>query len=605
MNQPPGASGDRPITTASPCTYVLRRAFQALAGCLFVAYAFGYDTVGCSLSVNPAKFNHAGLTQLTWEADIFEYDSVPGGSSPFKDRIDFMFVGFQGKGFGTNDPYPFLSVTTAVQNNIHTFADDAVGSSSPSPGLGLYLSSLQSSLLDSQNGVRLNAPTTSYPQYGRIFENVDGLGGSSGKNIYTRQNLGTPSTSNPISVIWSVQKMETTTSPPPNLSKDLNGNWVPLSGTFVRWNFQISINGVTTNVADYYLPIEKAEYIWSYSPLTLTPEMFGSATQILQSQKSTLRISHLRASDGANWYSLDDWLIASSCIDDQAGNLDPHYGWRSDGSSLTDSVGHADDPTASARAVGTHFTLVPIYSVQDAESARTTLVPGQWAAIYGSNLASPGPPCPGDSIRTWCSKDFPAGASPGSPLPTSLDGTSVTFNGISAAVYYILPTQIAVQVPNLPSGPSSVVVNNNGAVSAAFPATITGAAPSFFIVPVSGKTYPAAVHLFQPLTYVGDPAIAGSGFQEAHPGEIIAIFVNGLTAATAGQIVSTGPNIASGVTVTAGSASLSVSYAALVAAGEFQLNVTIPSSLAAGEYPLTVSYQGQSSPPGVVIPVGP
>ena len=58
----------------------------------------------------------------------------------------------------------------------------------------------------------------------------------------------------------------------------------------------------------------------------------------------------------AKRYPLTDWTL-TSCIDDGAGNADPHYGWRSDGASLTDSVGHDDDVTSSTRVGGTHFTL--------------------------------------------------------------------------------------------------------------------------------------------------------------------------------------------------------------------------------------------------------
>src|SRR5580765_2282766 len=276
------------------------------------------DTVGCVLHVDPAKFNHGQLIELTWKADILEYDYLPSGSNPFKLRIDFIFPQFMGRGFGLGDNYPYLGITTAVQNVGHSFADDAVGHAMTFPGLGLYLSSLQSNLRDDQHGVRLNANLLSFPNYGRIFENVDSLGYSA-KNIYSRENVGTPSPASPITVRWTVRKMETTTTPPTNLSKNLNGNWVPLVGTFVRWNFQVAINGVTTDVADYWLPIEKAEYIWSYDPLVFVPEHFGSATQILQSQKSTLRISDMRAWDGTTWYSLKDWIL-TACIDDGAGN---------------------------------------------------------------------------------------------------------------------------------------------------------------------------------------------------------------------------------------------------------------------------------------------
>src|SRR5258708_13159655 len=84
--------------------------------------------------------------------------------------------------------------------------------------------------------------------------------------------------------------METLTKPPPDLSRSIDGKWIPLSGTFVRWNFEIAVNGAVTNVADYYLPVERAEYIRSDDPLALVPEHFGSANQMLRSKNSALPI---------------------------------------------------------------------------------------------------------------------------------------------------------------------------------------------------------------------------------------------------------------------------------------------------------------------------
>jgi len=77
-----------------------------------------------------------------------------------------------------------------------------------------------------------------------------------------------------------------------------------------------------------------------------------------------------------------------------------------------------------------------IANVQDAESARATVVPGEWAAIYGKNLSN--------STRTWNSGDF----SIGNVLPSVLDSVSVQFGGKAAPVYYISPGQVDVQVPS-------------------------------------------------------------------------------------------------------------------------------------------------------------
>jgi hypothetical protein len=314
-----------------------------------------YNTSGCALHVDPSKFNRPGLTELTWKSDTLEYSYVPAGSNPFALRLDSMFVGFMGRGFGPANPNPFLVVAAAIQNVGHSFRDDAVENAKPFPAVGIYLSSVQTTLSDSQHGVRLNANSASFPNYGRNFSNVNGLG-YSGKYVYSRQNLGMPSPDKPISVTWTVRKMETLTNPPAELSRSIDGKWIPLAGTFVRWNFEIAINGAVTNVADYYLPVERAEYIRSDDPLALVPEHFGSASQMLQSQKSSLRVSDAWASDGTTRYPLTNWTL-TSCINDGAGNADAHYGWRSDGRYLIDSVGHEDDVASSRRTSGTHFTL--------------------------------------------------------------------------------------------------------------------------------------------------------------------------------------------------------------------------------------------------------
>jgi len=181
--------------------------------------------------------------------------------------------------------------------------------------------------------------------------------------------LGSASPAAPITVKWTVRKVATLTNPAGNYSKNASGAWIQLAGTFVEWKFVAEINGKLTDVADYYLPIEKAEFIWSYDPLALVPEHFGSASQLLTSERSTLQFSQMQARDvDNNLYPLTDWKIGS-CIDDQAGNLDLHYGWKSDGVAVIDSVGHADDVASASRTVGTPFTL----STQPASAGTITL----------------------------------------------------------------------------------------------------------------------------------------------------------------------------------------------------------------------------------------
>ncbi|MDQ7816741.1 MAG: T9SS type A sorting domain-containing protein [Melioribacteraceae bacterium] len=338
--------------------------------CLFFVFAPDFladNTAGSMLHVDPARFNHPGLTQLTWKAEIYEYDYNPISGYPFRIRIEFNSVGFMGR--GANNPYCYIGVM--VQNVGHSFENDMSGSafSSPQtittfPALGLYLSSLQFDWSDSMHGVQLLAEPSSYPGFGRVFENVDDLG-YTGKNIYTQQNVGSPSISSPISVRWTVTKKGIVMDPPGNLSKNLAGSWVPLKGTFVIWNFKLEINGITYDVADYYLPIEKAEYIWAWDPLCFHQEYFGAKEGILNAQKGNVKYVDMRAFDGIRWYNLEDWQITWR-IDDEGGNIENRFGWLSDGKSITSRVGHNEDISLCFRDAGHSFHLtLPITSVND------------------------------------------------------------------------------------------------------------------------------------------------------------------------------------------------------------------------------------------------
>ncbi len=269
------------------------------------------------------------------------------------------------------------------------------------------------------------------------------------------------------------------------------------------------------------------------------------------------------------------------------------------------NCGPGDPPVSSPTSVYTSkVTLSPaasgptITNVADAESARASFTSGQWVAIYGNSLSN--------TSRTWGNSDFTGGTAVGSPLPSKLDGVSVTIGGLAASVYYVSPTQLNVLSPsNLPLGSAAVVVSNNGSVSSAFTATVVQSSPSFFYYAAGGNLYPLAVHLTSG-KLVGDPAVL-AGTEKAHPGEILEFFTNGMAAAPGGVIVAA-TTFTPTVTVSAGSTSLSVLGAALLYAGEFQVNVTMPTSIATGSYPLSMTVpNGSTSTSGVTItlPVGP
>ena len=87
-----------------------------------------------------------------------------------------------------------------------------------------------------------------------------------------------------------------------------------------------------------------------------------------------------------------------------------------------------------ALAMTGFLVIVPptpvITAVQDAESARASIVPGEWVAIYGSNLAT--------GVNVWGNSDFVNGTL----LPVTLSGVRVSFNGSPAPVYVAESGQI-------------------------------------------------------------------------------------------------------------------------------------------------------------------
>lgn len=330
----------------------MKNIFTLMVAFLFAVKGFCYNTSGCALHVDQAYFFHQNLIKLTWKGDILEYDFV---QNQYRLRLDFAFIGFQGS-------QGICYLASAIQNIGHNFTPDITGSQFANPqtitnfpALGLYFSSLQSTWPDSKHGVKALANNTTYPKFSRVFENVDNLGYSA-KNIYTRDNIIQPSVNFPVSVKWTITKTGTVANPTENLSKDLNGNWVPLTGTFVIWNVEVQLNGEVYNVAEYYLPIEYGEYLLAGDPLHFAQEHFGGAEMLLNSQKTNVRFSEMKAWDGTNWYSLDKWKITYR-IDDGNNNLDNRFGWKRDGCSLVSVCGHEDDILTASRDINTAFDL--------------------------------------------------------------------------------------------------------------------------------------------------------------------------------------------------------------------------------------------------------
>jgi uncharacterized protein (TIGR03437 family) len=176
-------------------------------------------------------------------------------------------------------------------------------------------------------------------------------------------------------------------------------------------------------------------------------------------------------------------------------------------------------------------------------------------------------------------------------LPTNLDGVAVTVNGEPAFVSYISPTQINALVPaDLLPGPVQIQVSNHGMASAAIPATLVNAAPTFFTIgSESGDVREPLIAGLE----AGNSPIGFTSF--ANRGETVALFGTGFGATAPatpnGQLITAPLPLRQPAQITFNkcgplvpftpqcSTVAQVTFAGLVAPGLYQFNVTVPNNL--------------------------
>ena len=102
--------------------------------------------------------------------------------------------------------------------------------------------------------------------------------------------------------------------------------------------------------------------------------------------------------------------------------------------------------TASVSVTSTANGPPTVGGVANAASYTQTFAPGAILSVFGTDLA------PATAIAQTV------------PLPTMLAGTSATINGTAAALYYVSPTQLNIQIPYGVSAGSTATlkVENNG-----------------------------------------------------------------------------------------------------------------------------------------------
>lgn len=222
----------------------------------------------------------------------------------------------------------------------------------------------------------------------------------------------------------------------------------------------------------------------------------------------------------------------------------------------------------------------------------TSVAPGSWMEIFGTNLAA--------STRGWAGSDFT-----GAQAPNSLDAVKVTIGGQAAFLDYISPTQINAQVPSgTPTGAQQMTVSHPGGTSSAYNITVNALqpgllAPSSFLI--GGKQYVVAQALDG--TYILPPnAIPGLASRQAKPGETILIYGVGFGPVLdsgnqdipAGTIVSVSNKLADAFSMDFGGSSATLTYAGLAPSfvGLYQFNVTVPTVANSDLVPLSFKLNG-------------
>lgn len=225
-------------------------------------------------------------------------------------------------------------------------------------------------------------------------------------------------------------------------------------------------------------------------------------------------------------------------------------------------------------------------------STSTTVQPGSWTSIFGSNLA------PG--VLQW-NGDY----------PTQLGGVSVTVNNKLAYLWFVSSTQINMQTPDDTSLGSQVdvVVTTPGGTSTQ-KITLAAAGPSFNLL---DATHAAGVILTPngsgaqgggTYDFLGPVGAFAFATRPAKAGETVLLYGTGFGPTSpvvlAGKVFSGSAVTTNTVKLTIAGTTVPVVVAAY-ASGAYQLNLTIPAGLGKGDMPVVATVLAASTPTGPVI----
>ncbi|MES1262685.1 MAG: IPT/TIG domain-containing protein [Acidobacteriota bacterium] len=236
------------------------------------------------------------------------------------------------------------------------------------------------------------------------------------------------------------------------------------------------------------------------------------------------------------------------------------------------------------------------------------------------NAASfvPGQPVAPGSIVAIFGKQLASGLTQADSVPwsTSRNNVSVSFNGVAAPIQFVSPTQINAQVPwevlATGTGTATVVVNNNGATSAASTVVVNPIVPGVFQFSGHGL----AVNVTDPTSArygtIAAPAgsIAGLTTFPAQVNDFLFFYATGL--GPLDSPVQDGHdssdkirNVVTVPTVLVGNAPAKVLFAGLSPGypGIYQVNISVPQVAAGSAVAFQVQSGGFTSPDTTTIAI--
>jgi uncharacterized protein (TIGR03437 family) len=240
----------------------------------------------------------------------------------------------------------------------------------------------------------------------------------------------------------------------------------------------------------------------------------------------------------------------------------------------------------AAPAAASNTPTISSGGVVNGASFQPGIVSGSWVSIFGSNFTS--------ARRDW------EGLIQNGVFPTEIEGVRVNINNKPAAIYFVSPGQINVQVPDdTATGTVNVEVITPGNQPVRATANMEEIRPGLFGVDTAARRYVSAT-ISTPggAIFIGNPADV-PGTRAARPDEIIELWGTGFgptrEARPAGRIVTSASPVTAQVRVRIGSVEVIPEFAGLVGAGLYQVNVRVPQTLGPGFHQVAITVGGIES----------